>query len=87
MSSATALGLSGDIAPHVGYASSHSSESGLKGRPGSPDSPLLWAGGSIARSHWKAYLLSLRLCEPQLICPYLLRFPQVGCLYVPSSHH
>ena len=50
MSTATALGLSGDIAPHVGYASSHSSESGLKGRPGSPDSPLLWAGVPIACS-------------------------------------
>lgn len=31
--------------PQVGYASSQSSDSGLKGRPGSPDSPLLWAGG------------------------------------------
>ncbi len=33
-----------DSTPHVGYASSQSSESGLKGRPGSPDSPLLWSG-------------------------------------------
>ena len=29
----------------AGYVSSQSSESSLKGRPGSPDSPLLWAGG------------------------------------------
>ena len=75
MSTATALGLSGDIAPHVGYASSHSSEAGLKGRPGSPDSPLLWAGVPIACSHWKVDPLSLRLCESRLICPYPLRFP------------
>ena len=40
---ARSTGLEGT--PHVGYASSQSSDSGLKGRPGSPDSPLLWAGG------------------------------------------
>ena len=33
-------------APQTGYASSQSSESGLKGRPASPDSPLLWAGAA-----------------------------------------
>lgn len=61
MSVATALGReyevpnlaqhcpSGDSAPHVGYASSHGSECALKGRPPSPDSPLLWAGGQYLR--------------------------------------
>ena len=40
--------LSQDGGPHTGYASSQSSDAGLKGRPGSPDSPLLWAGGLYA---------------------------------------
>lgn len=59
MSVATALGQdfegqglprrcpSEDGAANVGYASSHGSESTIKGRPGSPDSPLLWAGGPL----------------------------------------
>ena len=66
MSAATALGVSEDLTLHVGYTSSHSSESGLKGRPRSPDSPLLWAGGPTAH---------LTLCT---ICPTyadLLQFP------------
>ena len=52
-----------DGAPHTGYASSQSSESGLKGRPASPDSPLLWAGGVYVPSVASEILLKTETCH------------------------
>ena len=84
MSTATALGVSGDIAPHVGYASSHSSESGLKGRPGSPDSPLLWAGVPIACSHLESISAVTALVYPSIYLSYSAANPSRRSLMLCS---
>ena len=87
MSVATALGLeyevpnlaqrcaSEDGAPHVGYASSHSSECALKGCPPSPDSPLLWAGGQYLRLPSSHCVADLR---PEINSTWLL------CVLLPA---